>query len=83
MKRQDVMDVVLPLVREKDNFKNIGLDDDYFDSGVSSLTIIGLQIQVEEKLGVAIETRELMGFSTINHWIDAYTAKLEATPSPA
>jgi len=81
VKREEVMDVVIPLVREMDNFKNIGLDDEYFDFGVSSLTIIGLQIQVEERLGVKVETRQLMGLSTINQWIDAYAAQVEATTS--
>ena len=76
------MDVVIPLVQEMENLKSIGLDDDYFDLGVSSLTIIGLQVQVEEKLGVSIETRQLMGLSTINQWIDDYAAKVE-TSTPA
>jgi acyl carrier protein len=72
VKPQQVKDIVVATFKEKPSFAAIGLDDDYFDLGVSSLTIVGLQIAIEEKLRVAIETRELMRFSTINQWIDAY-----------
>ncbi len=83
MKRQDIADIVIPLFRAKENFKGIALDDDYFELGVSSLTIVGLQIQVEEKVGVTLETRELMTLSTIDQWIDAYAARTESLASVA
>jgi acyl carrier protein len=73
---EQTRDAILALFKARDNFQHIGLDDDYFDQGVSSLTIIGLQIDIEKKLGVNIETRELMGFATINQWIDAYTKRV-------
>ncbi len=75
MSAAEVKELIVSLFKESENFKSIGLDDEYFALGVSSLTVIGLQIRVEEKLGVALETRELMSFSTINEWIGAYTAK--------
>jgi acyl carrier protein len=73
----EIKNVIAALFRESDNFENIGFDDDYFDNGVSSLTIVGLQVRVEEKLGFTLETRELMTFATVNEWIDAYTKKSE------
>ncbi|HTJ55881.1 MAG TPA: acyl carrier protein [Nitrosospira sp.] len=73
---EQTRDAILALFKARDNFQHIGLDDDYFDQGVSSLTVIGLQIDIEKKLGVNIETRELMGFATINQWIDAYTKRV-------
>jgi acyl carrier protein len=75
MTPQDIKDVIVSLFKEKENFKDIDLDDDYFDLGVSSLTIVGLQVKVEERLGVSLSTRELMGLSTINQWVDSYVAK--------
>jgi acyl carrier protein len=74
----EIKEVIVALFREKANFQNIDLDEDYFDLGVSSLTIVGLQIKVEEKLGVSISTRDLMGLSTINQWVETYVAKSEA-----
>ena len=75
---EQIRDTIVTLFKARDTFEQIGLDDDYFDQGVSSLTVIGLQIDVEKKLGVSIETRELMGFATINQWIDAYTKRVSA-----
>jgi len=79
MTPQEIRDVIVSLFKEKENFKSIELDDDYFDLGVSSLTIVGLQVKVEEKLGVNLSTRELMSLSTINQWVDTYIAKAEQT----
>jgi acyl carrier protein len=75
MTPQDIKDVIVSLFKEKENFKDIDLDDDYFDLGVSSLTIVGLQVKVEERLGVSLSTRELMGLSTINQWVGGYVSK--------
>jgi len=83
MTPQSIKDMIVSLFKEKENFKSIGLDDDYFDLGVSSLTIVGLQVKVEEKLGVSLSTRDLMGLSTINQWVEAYTAKAEQSLAPA
>ena len=70
---EPIRDTIITMFRSRDTLQHIGLDEDYFDQGVSSLAVIGLQIDIEKKLGVSIETRELMGFATINQWIDAYT----------
>ena len=73
---EPIRDTIITMFRSRDTLQHIGLDEDYFDQGVSSLTVIGLQIDVEKKLGVNIETRELMSFATINQWIDAYTKRV-------
>src|SRR3569833_1669352 len=77
MTPQSIKEVIVSLFKEKENFKRINQNDDYFDLGVSSLTIVGLQVKVEEKLGVSLSTRDLMGLSTINQWVEAYSAKVE------
>jgi D-alanine--poly(phosphoribitol) ligase subunit 2 len=73
---EEVRDTIVAVFKSRDIFQQIGLDDDYFDQGVSSLAIIGLQLDIEKKLGVNMETRELMSFATINEWIDAYTKRV-------
>jgi acyl carrier protein len=78
MTRREINDIIVSLFKEKDNFKNIGLDDDYFERGVSSITIVGMQIKIEEQLGVSISTRDLMALSTINQWVDTYAAAKSA-----
>lgn len=83
MTPQEIKDVIVSLFNEKENFKSIDLDDDYFDLGVSSLTIVALQVKVEERLGVSLSTRDLMGLSTINQWVESYTAKAEQSLAPA
>jgi len=75
MNAAEVKELIVSLFKESESFRSIGLDDEYYTLGVSSLTVISLQIRVEEKVDVALETRELMSFSTINDWIRAYTAK--------
>ena len=50
MSAAEVKELIVSLFKESENFKSIGLDDEYFALGVSSLTVIGLQIRVEESL---------------------------------
>jgi acyl carrier protein len=83
MTATDIRELIISLFRERESFRDIAVDDDYFNLGVSSLTIVSLQIKVEERLGVSIATRDLMGLSTISEWIDAYTRKCGLTPTPA
>jgi acyl carrier protein len=73
---EQVRDVIVSSFQAKNALAAIGLDDDFFDLGVSSLTIISMQIDVEQRLGVTIDTPQLMRFSTINQWIDAYTERV-------
>jgi D-alanine--poly(phosphoribitol) ligase subunit 2 len=75
--KDKVRETILGLIRKKKNMQGLGEDDNYFDLGVSSLTIIELQIGVEEELGIAIPTSQLMRLSTIRGWIDAYAAAAE------
>lgn len=58
--------------REKPALRDIGLDDDFFDAGVSSLTIVELQLAIEEKLKMELATSTLVRFSTMKGWMDAY-----------
>ena len=76
MQSENVAKTIVDLFIEKEAFADIGLDDDYFDKGISSLTIIELQVKVEEVLGVSVPTAQLMRLSTINEWVEKYSTAL-------
>ena len=80
MDTHDIKQKIISLFKEKESFKYIKLDQDYFDLGISSLTIVELQVKVEAVVGASLETSRLMRFSTINEWVDAYVD--QATQEP-
>jgi acyl carrier protein len=67
-----VRETILNLFGQKPILNNISPDQDFFDVGASSLTIVDLQIQVEEALSIAVPTSRLMTNPTINGWVEAY-----------
>jgi acyl carrier protein len=71
----NIRETIIGLFRQKRQMKNLGEDDTFFDLGVSSLTIIELQIGVEEALGITVPTSDLMRLGTIRGWIEAYSGK--------
>ena len=73
----NIRETILGLFRQKNQLKHLGEDDRFFELGVSSLTIIELQIGVEEVLGVTVPTSELMRLETIRGWIETYSAKVQ------
>jgi len=75
MEPHNIANTIVAVFRENENLRNLELEENYLNRGISSLVIIGLQIDVEERLGINIGTRELMGLSTINQWIKIYTEK--------
>lgn len=83
MQDQNIQQKVLDIFKQKEAFEEIGTDQDYFDLGVSSLTIIELQIKVEEALGVNIPTTDLMRLSTINEWINVYSNEVNKLAVPS
>jgi acyl carrier protein len=78
--KDNVRETILGLMRQKKNMQHVAEDDDFFELGVSSLTIIELQIGVEQALGVTIPTSQLMKLTTIRGWIDAYAASTSQHP---
>ncbi|TQV77594.1 acyl carrier protein [Aliikangiella marina] len=53
--------------------KNIELNEDFFDLGVSSLTVVELQIVVEKQINRTVETAKLMAAPTIAEWVELYS----------
>ena len=73
MPDNNILEVIREKFDSKDMLKGIDADTDFFDLGVSSLTVVDLQIQVEEALGRQVDTSLLMANPTIGGWVDAYT----------
>lgn len=78
MSDADARTIVLGVIQSKPNLQHLSGDQDFFDAGVSSLTVIDMQLQIEEKLGVTVPTSHLMANPTIDEWVAAY---IEAKPA--
>ena len=72
MSDNDVRSTVTHFFDEKPILKGIDPDLDFFSIGASSLTVIDLQIQIEEALKLSVSTSTLMGNPTVNAWVNAY-----------
>lgn len=73
MSEQELRQTLLELFRAKPIMKNISEDDDFFDLGASSLTVVDLQLDVEKRIGVTVPTKVLMSQPTVNGWVQAYS----------
>lgn len=73
-----IKDQIMDVIKDKPILKDIALDDDIFDLGVSSLTIVDVQLQIEQKLGIEVPTATLMALNTIEGWIDCYQEQVAA-----
>lgn len=76
MNQQEIQNKILALFREKELLKNIQEGEDFFDFGVSSLTVVELQIGVEKELKVEVATSELMRSPTVADWATVYAQKI-------
>lgn len=75
MNVENIKQSILSKFREKEIMKDLTEDEDFFDLGVSSLTIVELQIVIEKELKLAVATSTLMGSPTVKEWVDVYTQK--------
>ncbi|MEM9103884.1 MAG: acyl carrier protein [Pseudomonadota bacterium] len=69
----NIENIITSLIREKDALKDISPDQDFFDFGASSLTIVDLQLQLEQATGLKVPTGQLMINPTINGWLQLYS----------
>lgn len=74
---------ITELFKQKALLSNIASDQDFFDVGASSLTVVDLQLQVEGKLGRSIATSELMANPTIDGWVKLYSEQQEVARAAA
>jgi acyl carrier protein len=73
MSNADVRSIVLGVIQSKPILQNVSGDQDFFDAGTSSLTVIDMQLQIEEVLGVGVPTSHLMANPTTDAWVAAYS----------
>lgn len=83
MSELEIRSAIMEMFRTKPIMESLTEEDDFFDLGASSLTIVDLQLDVEQKLGVTVPTRLLMGQPTINGWVSVYMDKLEEAVTAA
>lgn len=76
MSEQELRNTLLEMFRSKPIMQSIDLDDDFFDFGASSLTVVDLQLDIENKIGVTVPTKVLMSQPTVNGWVEVYAQKL-------
>lgn len=74
-----ISQTITRLFRAKERLKDIPADADFFDCGVSSLTVVELQINIENELKVQVPTSALMGAPSLAEWIDIYNRKVNET----
>jgi D-alanine--poly(phosphoribitol) ligase subunit 2 len=80
----DVPKVVKRICTETLRYDNFGDDEDFFGRGASSLTIVDLQLKIEDELGFKVPTSDLMLDPTIAGWSRIYrtaAAELRTTQS--
>jgi acyl carrier protein len=75
MSDAEIRNTILGLFRQNEILQEIGEAENFFDLGVSSLTIVQLQIAVEKALGLSVPTSDLMRATSINAWTALYEAK--------
>ena len=76
MKGSELKALILDKFREKSILESVGEDQDFFDVGASSLTIVDLQLAIEEVLKVSVPTSKLMEKPTIGGWVELYQAQI-------
>ena len=75
-------ELIADICRRTLNLPTLGDEDDFFERGVNSLTIVELQMRLEKELNLRVKTSQLMLDSSIGGWIRAYQGAALAAPEP-
>lgn len=67
-----IRQTIADFLAKKAIFQDIDDDQDFFEIGASSLTIVELQIQIEKSLNRSVPTSELMLNPTLSGWVTTY-----------
>ncbi|WP_394824667.1 acyl carrier protein [Pendulispora albinea] len=70
----DILDVVREVVRGTLQGDGLQDDEDMFDAGATSLTVVNLQLRLEERLKRRAPTHRLMAAPSIQGWADIYSS---------
>lgn len=83
IEEKDIRKVIHRVCIETLGYADLREDEDYFDRGASSLTIVELQLQIETELGLKVPTSDLMRDPSIAGWSRIYrTAQTEMPGAP-
>ncbi|WP_444997361.1 acyl carrier protein [Aliikangiella sp. IMCC44359] len=72
MTEVNIREKIMNVLEQKPILKDIGSDQDFFDVGASSLTIVDMQMQLEEMLNLSVPTSKLMSNPTVDGWVSTY-----------
>ncbi|WP_394827823.1 acyl carrier protein [Pendulispora albinea] len=70
----DILSVVREIVRGTLKGDMLEDDADIFDAGATSLTVVDLQLQLEERLNRRAPTHRLMASPSIQGWATIYSS---------
>ena len=79
MSEETIRKLITEQFNQKHILKDIAVDQDFFEVGASSLSIVDLQIQIEQALKLSVPTSDLMRDPTLGRWIAAYAQVAERT----
>ncbi|ACR28838.1 acyl carrier protein [Burkholderia glumae] len=68
----DITETIQATCRELLKLPDLAPGEDFFDRGVSSLTVVELQLRIEEQLSLQVATSKLMAAPSIDGWANAY-----------
>ncbi|MCW8209171.1 acyl carrier protein [Verminephrobacter aporrectodeae subsp. tuberculatae] len=80
VEEKDIRKVIKRVCIETLGYADLRDDEDYFDRGASSLTIVELQLQIEAELGLKVPTSDLMLDPSIAGWSRIYSAAQPEMP---
>jgi D-alanine--poly(phosphoribitol) ligase subunit 2 len=83
VQKEDLTQLISDLAVKALGREAVKPEEDFFDLGASSLTIVELQIQLENALGVTAPTSDLMGSPSVQGWAGIYEAAAAAAASNA
>lgn len=68
----DITETIHNTCRSVLGIPDLQSDEDFFERGVSSLTIVELQIQIEQLVQRQVPTSKLMAAPTVQGWSQVY-----------
>jgi len=71
----EIRKAIRDVMSDKELLSNISDDQDFFEHGASSLTVVDMQIKIEALVGLAAETSKLLMNPTVDGWVSVYSAE--------
>jgi D-alanine--poly(phosphoribitol) ligase subunit 2 len=70
--KAEIEKIVRDLCVETLGFDDLQDEEEFFDRGANSLTVVEMQIKLEKQLQIQVPTSSLMAAPSIQGWIDTY-----------